>query len=107
MLAKLSGVVPKASTGPPELPERTVIKSVATLLVNFRVFPATAPVIVEYSPANEQVEIVDTAPAGSIAADPKDELFKQGPGGGAEQTVHCTVVVRQAFCVPQALFVLQ
>jgi hypothetical protein len=34
VLANTSGVVPKASTGPPGVPERIVIKSVATLLVN-------------------------------------------------------------------------
>ena len=61
--------------------------SVGALLVNFSVCPATAPLIVEYSPANEHVDIVTTAPMASIVADPKEDVFVQGPGG-AVQVVH-------------------
>ena len=48
-----------------------VIRSVATLLVNVSDWSAAAPAIVEYSPANEQVEIVTRAPVGLMVAAPK------------------------------------
>lgn len=83
-----------------------VIQSVATLLVNLSVWPFTAPLIVENSPANEQVDIVTTTFDAGIVADP-NELANVQPGGGAGQLVHCTVVVRQVDCVPQVLLVLQ
>jgi hypothetical protein len=79
-----SGVVPDARTGPLGVPECIVIKSVPTLLVNLRVCPFTAPLIVEYSPAKEQVEIVTDAPTGLIVAEPNEDELVQGPGG-AEQ----------------------
>ena len=94
VFANTSGVVPDATTGPLEVPERTVIKSVATLLVNLNVWPFTAPLMVEYSPANEQVEIVTSAPIGLIVAVPNEEVLVHGPPP-PEQLVHCTVVVRQ------------
>jgi hypothetical protein len=48
---------------------------VATLLVNRKVCPFTAPLIVEYSPAKEQVEIVTVVPDALIVADPKLEVL--------------------------------
>ena len=39
--------------------------------VNLKVWPFIAPVIVEYSPANEQPEIVTIELLAGIAADPK------------------------------------
>lgn len=71
VLANTSGVTPDAITGPFEVPECIVIKSVAILLVKRRVCPLTAPLIVEYSPPNEQVEIVTAVPAVLIVAVPK------------------------------------
>jgi hypothetical protein len=47
------------------------MKSVAILLVKLRVWPATAPLIVENSPANEHPEIAAIAPAGLIVTVPK------------------------------------
>jgi hypothetical protein len=79
--------VPEATTGPPEEPERIVMKSEETLLAKRSVCPFTAPFIVEYSPAKEQVEIVTDAPVGLMVAEPNELVFKQGPGG-AEQEVH-------------------
>jgi len=75
VFANTSGVVPDATTGPLEVPERTVIKSVAILLVKLNVWPLTAPLIVEYSPANEHVEIVTIVPDGLIVAVPNEEVF--------------------------------
>ena len=72
VLTKVSGVGPKATTGPLDVPERMVIQSVAPE-VNFRVCPETAPEIVEYSPAKEQVEMVTTAPAVLMVALPNGE----------------------------------
>lgn len=62
VFANTRGVTPDAITGPFEVPECIVIKSVATLLVKLRVCPFTAPEIAENSPAKEQVEIVTTVP---------------------------------------------
>lgn len=73
VLAKLSGVCPNARTGPPGVPDLTVIQSVATLLVNRSVCPFTAPFIVEYSPANEQVEMVTIELLAGMVAVPKAE----------------------------------
>ena len=75
MFEKVSGVVPNASTGPDDVPECIVIKSVTTLLVNLRVIPETAPEMVEYSPAYEQVEMVTTAPAVLMVAEPYEVVF--------------------------------
>jgi len=50
------------------------MKSVETLLVNVSVCPLTAELIVEYSPAKEQVEICTIDPPGSIVAEPKDDV---------------------------------
>jgi len=99
VFANTNGVVPDATTGPLEVPERTVIKSVAILLVNLKVWPFTAPLMVEYSPAKEQVEIVTSAPTGLIVAVPNAVVFVHGPP--LEQLVHCTVVVRHEDCDPQ------
>ncbi len=67
------GVGPKPTTGPDGEPLWMVMKSVATELVNFRVWPETAPLIVEYSPAKEHVEIVVRA-LPEMVAEPNDEL---------------------------------
>lgn len=75
VLANVSGVVPNATTAPPEVPERMVIKSVATLLVNRRVWPFTALLMVEYSPAKEQVEMVTSEPLVLMVALPKAVVF--------------------------------
>ena len=75
VFANTNGVVPDATTGPLEVPERTVIKSVAILLVKLNVWPLTAPLIVEYSPAKEHVEIVTKVPDGLIVAVPNEEVF--------------------------------
>ena len=72
VFAKTNGVRPEATTGPLELPERMVMKSVATLLVKRNVCPFTAPLMVEYSPAKEQVETVTVVPDGLMVADPKE-----------------------------------
>src|SRR5688572_2780877 len=45
--------------------------------------PATAPLMVEYSPpAHWQVLIVATVLLAGIVAEPKDVIFVQEPGGG-------------------------
>jgi hypothetical protein len=79
---------------------------VATLEVKRSVCPLAAPVIVEYSPAYEQLDIVTAAPFGSIAAEPYDEVLVQVRvvGGGIDTVTR--VVVRQLLCVPQVAFLL-
>jgi hypothetical protein len=57
------------------------------------VCPETAPEIVEYSPAYEQVEIVTNEPAVLIVADPKDEVFAQPTTGVHPDTVVTEVVL--------------
>ena len=59
-----------------------VIQSVATLLANRSVWPARAPLIVEYSPANEQAEIVTILPVLLIAALPEALVSVHGVGVG-------------------------
>jgi hypothetical protein len=63
--------------GPLKVPLWIVISSPATLLVKFRVCPDTAPLIVEYSPAKLQVEIVTVVPPVLIVAVPNALLNVQ------------------------------
>lgn len=89
-----SGDGPKATTAPDGEPLLMVIMSVAMLLVNLRTWPATAPLIVEYSPANTQVSIETRAPKGSMVAVPYGVVFAgQEPGGGVGVGVGVSVGV--------------
>ena len=60
--------------------------------VNCSVLPATAPLIVEYSPANEHVVIVAVILLVGTVAVANDELNVQ-PLAAIGQFKHCTVVV--------------
>jgi hypothetical protein len=73
VLLNVSGVWPNATTGPLGEPERMVMKSVDTLDVNRRVVPATAPLIVEYSPAQDTEEMVTTVFSVGMVAEPKED----------------------------------
>lgn len=70
VLAITNGVTPDPITGPFDVPEWMVIKSVAILLVKRSVCPLTAPDSTEYSPAKEQVVMVVRAPVGLMAMVP-------------------------------------
>jgi len=77
--------------------------------VKLSVVPATAPNMVEYSPAKEQPDIVVSALLPGNVADPKEDAKVQ-PAGGAGQggpPTNPIVVVMQEEAVPQALLVFQ
>lgn len=84
VLENTSGVVPDASTGPLKEPDRMVMKSVATELVNRNVCPFTAPDNTEYSPAKLQEEMVTADPLEGIAT-----VLE----GNCEVFVHCELAV--------------
>jgi hypothetical protein len=80
VFAKVNGITPKPITGPFDDPVWIVTSSPAMLEVNFNVWPATAPEIVENSPANEQVESVTAVPVVLIVPLPNELV-----------NVHCAI----------------
>jgi hypothetical protein len=67
VFATVNGDGPKATTGPPEVPLRTVIIPLGVVDVNTNVWPATAPDKAENSPSKLHVLMVTRVPAVLIA----------------------------------------
>jgi hypothetical protein len=102
VFAKVRGEFPDAIIGPAGVPE-CIVMNPPPENVNCKVVPDTAPEIVEYSPAKEQVEIVVNTLLVGIVAEPNDEAKVQ-PLAAIGQFKHCTVVVWQLKSVPQDEF---